>query len=203
MDGQSATKDGTSISCKDRGPRDGPALRCAAPRPPAGRPRGAQSCLRPPARQERDHEHGLPIDLLLTVHVAISLVAIAAGLLAMGALAAGRWRAGLQTVFLLTTLLTSVTGFLFPFTGVTPAFLFGVLSLVALAVAGIALARRSTSRAARGSPTRPARRLRSTSTSSCWWFRPSRSCRPCSRWHRHRQSCPSSQRNWLCLPSRC
>ena len=92
---------------------------------------------------------GLSIDLILTVHVAISLVAIAAGLLAMGELAAGRWRAGPQIVFLLTTLLTSVTGFLFPFTGVTPAFLFGVLSVVGLTVAIVSLPRRSTSRAAR------------------------------------------------------
>lgn len=91
---------------------------------------------------------GLPIDALLKAHVAISLVAIAAGLLAMGALAAGRWLPRLQALFLGTTALTSVTGFFFPFGGITPAFAFGILSLVALLVAFLALPRRPKSRGA-------------------------------------------------------
>lgn len=77
---------------------------------------------------------GLSIQALLTVHVAVSLIGIATGLVAMPALAAGRWLVGWQAAFLITTALTSVTGFLFPFSGVTPAFLFGVISMVALAV---------------------------------------------------------------------
>jgi len=91
---------------------------------------------------------GLSIDALLTAHVVISLVAIATGLLAMGALAAGRWWPRLQAVFLGTTILTSVTGFLFPFSGVTPAFSFGILSLAALLVAVLALPGRQTRRGA-------------------------------------------------------
>ena len=77
---------------------------------------------------------GLSIQTLLTVHVAVSLIGIATGLVAMPALAAGRWLGGWQAAFLITTALTSVTGFLFPFSGVTPAFLFGVISMAALAV---------------------------------------------------------------------
>nr|WP_047576898.1 hypothetical protein [Methylobacterium sp. ZNC0032] len=77
---------------------------------------------------------GLSIETLLTVHVAVSLIGIATGLVAMPALAAGRWLGGWQGAFLITTALTSVTGFLFPFSGVTPAFLFGAISMVALAV---------------------------------------------------------------------
>lgn len=78
---------------------------------------------------------GLSIETLLTVHVAVSLIGIATGLVAMPSLAAGRWLVGWQAAFLITTALTSVSGFLFPFSGVTPAFLFGVISMVALAVA--------------------------------------------------------------------
>lgn len=77
---------------------------------------------------------GLSIETLLTVHVAVSLIGIATGLVAMPALAAGRWLGGWQAAFLVTTALTSVTGFLFPFSGVTPAFLFGVISMAALAI---------------------------------------------------------------------
>lgn len=91
---------------------------------------------------------GLSIQTLLTVHVAISLIGIVTGLVAMPALAAGRWLAGWQAAFLTTTALTSVTGFLFPFSGVTPAFIFGVVSLAALAIAVAALPRRAAGGAA-------------------------------------------------------
>jgi hypothetical protein len=91
---------------------------------------------------------GLSIDTLLTVHVTVSLLGIATGLVAMPALAAGRWLPGWQAGFLVTTALTSITGFLFPFSGVTPAFVFGVVSLVLLAAAGAALPARARSRAA-------------------------------------------------------
>ncbi|MDI4666776.1 hypothetical protein K9U40_20990 [Xanthobacter autotrophicus] len=82
---------------------------------------------------------GLSIDTLLTVHVAVSLAGIATGLVAMAALAAGRWLPRWQGAFLASTALTSITGFLFPFSGVTPAFLFGVVSVVLLAIAVAAL----------------------------------------------------------------
>jgi len=45
---------------------------------------------------------------------------------------AGRFLRRVNALFLVTTILTSVTGFFFPFHGVTPAIVFGVLSLLAL-----------------------------------------------------------------------
>lgn len=78
---------------------------------------------------------GLSIDTFIAVHVVISLVAIAAGLVAMIGLARGQWLRGWQASFLATTTLTSVTGFLFPFSGITPAFAFGVISMIVLAAA--------------------------------------------------------------------
>lgn len=72
---------------------------------------------------------------LTVVHVAISLVGIATGfVIAYGLLTSQnlpRWTA----VFLATTILTSATGFLFPFHGVTPGIVIGVLSLLVLAPA--------------------------------------------------------------------
>lgn len=66
------------------------------------------------------------------IHVFISLAGIAAGLVMAGGWLAGRdfrsWTGG----FLLTTAATSVTGFFFPFKGLTPAIILGVLSLVVM-----------------------------------------------------------------------
>ena len=46
---------------------------------------------------------------------------------------------GLTAIFLLFTILTSATGFLFPFTQLLPSHMVGILSLVLLAIACIAL----------------------------------------------------------------
>lgn len=66
------------------------------------------------------------------VHVILSVLGIVAGLVVVGGFLAGvrldRWIA----VFLVTTLLTSLTGFGFPFKEVLPAHLFGVATLLAL-----------------------------------------------------------------------
>lgn len=91
---------------------------------------------------------GLSIDTFVIVHVVISLVAIVTGTVAMVALASGRWLLAWQIVFLATTALTSITGFLFPFSGITPAFAFGVISTIALGIAVAALPRRGQSLAA-------------------------------------------------------
>ena len=70
-----------------------------------------------------------------TVHVLISLAGIASGLIAaLGMLSSKRLDAITQ-VFLWTTVLTSITGFGFGITKVTPAVIVGGLSLVILAVA--------------------------------------------------------------------
>jgi hypothetical protein len=46
---------------------------------------------------------------------------------------------GLTAIFLLFTILTSATGFLFPFTALLPSHMVGIVSLVLLAVACVAL----------------------------------------------------------------
>jgi hypothetical protein len=82
---------------------------------------------------------GLSLSAFTTLHVVISLIAIVAGLIVMFGML-GPYRAGaLTAIFLLFTVLTSVTGFMFPFAGVTPAILIGILSVVLLAIACIAL----------------------------------------------------------------
>jgi hypothetical protein len=72
-------------------------------------------------------------------HVAISLLGIGSGVVVVVDLLKRRGRPGSTAVFLTTTILTSVTGFLFPFHRLLPSHLLGVLSLVALAIAVYAL----------------------------------------------------------------
>jgi hypothetical protein len=68
-------------------------------------------------------------------HVILSLIGIASGIVVvLGMLAAKRlslWTA----LFLITTIATSATGFLFPFEGFKPSYAIGILSLVLLAIA--------------------------------------------------------------------
>jgi hypothetical protein len=68
------------------------------------------------------------------IHVVISVLGIIAGLVVAGGLMAGARMDGWTAFFLATTVLTSVTGFGFPFTQVTPAHVVGALSLVVLAL---------------------------------------------------------------------
>jgi hypothetical protein len=66
------------------------------------------------------------------IHTLISLVAIIAGLVVVGALIAGARLDGWTGLFLVTTALTSITGFGFPFTKLLPSHFVGILSLVVL-----------------------------------------------------------------------
>jgi hypothetical protein len=76
---------------------------------------------------------------LTLLHVIISLIAIVTGLIEMFGLLGSKQMPGLTAIFLLTTILTSATGFLFPFTQLLPSHMVGILSLVLLAIACIAL----------------------------------------------------------------
>jgi len=78
---------------------------------------------------------GLSIPQFTTLHVLISFVGILAGLVALPAFARGRILPRTNAVFLWFTLLTSLTGFLFPIVAFTPALGTGVLSTLVLAVA--------------------------------------------------------------------
>lgn len=75
------------------------------------------------------------VETLTILHVVISLVGIGAGFVAIGALMRGQWRESWMFWFLTTTLATSLTGFLFPFRGVTPGIVVGVISTVLLGLA--------------------------------------------------------------------
>ena len=69
------------------------------------------------------------------IHVLISLVGIFSGLIVMFGMLAGKRLDDWTRWFLITTVLTSVTGFFFPFHGFTPAIGVGIISLIVLAVA--------------------------------------------------------------------
>jgi hypothetical protein len=75
----------------------------------------------------------LDLSLFTLLHVVISVVAIIAGLVVLGGLMAGARLDGWTALFLVTTTLTSVSGFLFPAVTITPAHVVGALSLVVLA----------------------------------------------------------------------
>jgi len=69
------------------------------------------------------------------IHTLISLVGIFTGLVVLFGMLAGKRLDGWTKWFLITTVLTSVTGFFFPFHGFTPAIGLGIISLLVLAVA--------------------------------------------------------------------
>jgi len=74
------------------------------------------------------------LPMFTLIHVLISLLGIVAGLVVIGGLMAGARLDGWAAFFLLTTILTSVTGFFFPATQITPAHAVGAISLAVLAV---------------------------------------------------------------------
>jgi hypothetical protein len=82
---------------------------------------------------------GMSLSTFTMVHVIISLIGIVSGLSVLYGLLSSREMPGMTAVFLLTTILTSVTGFLFPFDKLLPSHMVGILSLVLLAIACIAL----------------------------------------------------------------
>jgi hypothetical protein len=82
---------------------------------------------------------GMSLATFTMVHVIISLIGIVSGIIVMFGLLGSEQRPGMTAVFLLTTILTSVTGFLFPFTQLLPSHVLGILSLVLLAAACVAL----------------------------------------------------------------
>jgi hypothetical protein len=74
------------------------------------------------------------LPMFTLIHVVISVLGIISGLVVVGGLIAGSRLDGWTALFLTTTVLTSVTGFGFPFTQVLPPHIVGALSLVVLAV---------------------------------------------------------------------
>ena len=75
------------------------------------------------------------LQIYTIIHTIISLIGIFTGLVALNGLLAGKRLDGWTKWFLITTTLTSVTGFFFPFRGFTPAIGVGIISMIVLVVA--------------------------------------------------------------------
>ena len=82
---------------------------------------------------------GLTIAQFTVLHVIISMVAIFAGFVVLGGMFSNARLAGWTVFFLATTILTNVTGFMFPFGGITPGIAVGLLSSLLLILALVAL----------------------------------------------------------------
>ena len=82
---------------------------------------------------------GMDLSTLTMVHVIISLIGIVSGLIVLYGLLGSNPMPGLTALFLLTTILTSATGFQFPVKMLLPSHVIGILSLVLLAIACVAL----------------------------------------------------------------
>ena len=86
---------------------------------------------------------GLSVPAFTLLHVIISLIGIATGIIVVAGMVAGKWFDRWNLAFLVTTILTSVTGFFFPITKIGPPHIVGAISLVVLAAALFALYARS------------------------------------------------------------
>jgi hypothetical protein len=82
---------------------------------------------------------GLSIATFTTLHVIITLIAIVTSFIVMIGMLGSKRLPGWTAICLLFTVLTSVTGFMFPISGFTPALATGVISLALLIAALIAL----------------------------------------------------------------
>ena len=82
---------------------------------------------------------GLSIENFTILHTAISLIGIVSGLIVLAGMLRALRLPGWTALFLVTTILTSVTGFMFPINGLTPAIVVGLISIVILAIALMAL----------------------------------------------------------------
>lgn len=69
------------------------------------------------------------------IHVILSVVGIIAGLVMVGGLIAGMRFNGWTGIYFVTTILTNVTGFGFPFAQILPSHIVGGVSLAVLAIA--------------------------------------------------------------------
>jgi hypothetical protein len=84
---------------------------------------------------------GLSLPTFTLLHVLLSVIGIAAGLIVLERLLRNRALGLTNTIFLVATILTSATGFLFPskMATFTPGQTLGAISLVLLAIAALAL----------------------------------------------------------------
>lgn len=83
-------------------------------------------------------EFPVVLKIITWVHVAISFVAIATGIVVAVGLVTGQRMDAWTLWFLITTVLTSVTGFFFPFQRLLPSHALGIISLIVLLIAILA-----------------------------------------------------------------
>src|SRR5271168_4997955 len=81
------------------------------------------------------------LNALTVIHVALSLIGIGAGVAVVRGLLVSNPPYRGATLFLATTAATSVTGFFFPFHGFSPAQAVGILSLILVLIASLAVYR--------------------------------------------------------------
>lgn len=92
----------------------------------------------------------MSLETFTFVHVVLSLVGIMTGFIVAALMLSSAPIAGWNAFFLISTILTSVTGFLFPSKAILPSHIVGVISLIVLAVAVFAVWARGLSGAWRG-----------------------------------------------------
>jgi len=78
---------------------------------------------------------GMSLQTFTLIHVLISLVGIGSGVAVVYGMLRGKRLDTITAIFLVTTVLTSVSGFGFPFKHLLPSHIVGILSLVFLAIA--------------------------------------------------------------------
>ncbi len=78
---------------------------------------------------------GMSLATFTFIHVLISVVGIGSGLVVLYGLLVGKPLNRITAIFLISTLLTSVSGFGFPFDHLSPAHKLGMLSIAVLALA--------------------------------------------------------------------
>ncbi|HEY1266699.1 MAG TPA: hypothetical protein VGH16_05540, partial [Candidatus Binatia bacterium] len=82
---------------------------------------------------------GMSVPTFTAVHVVISLIGIFSGFVVLFGMFKSKKLEGWTALFLATTILTSVTGFMLPADHLLPSHIIGAISLVVLAVALLAL----------------------------------------------------------------
>lgn len=82
---------------------------------------------------------GLSFETFVLLHVLISIIGIVTGVVALVAMLRGAAPDWVTDVFLATTALTTITGFLFPISVITPAVATGIVSTVLLVLAFLGL----------------------------------------------------------------
>ena len=82
---------------------------------------------------------GMSLSTFTMLHVVVSLIGVVSGLVVLSGLLGSKAMPSWTALFLVTTILTNATGFLFPFDKLLPSHIIAIISLVLLAIACIAL----------------------------------------------------------------